>query len=88
LPIYLNLAHTYILDDQLQEAISFITKKALPQFPKNAILLQLLNNAQSQINFNGNNFQFIGAPNSPVSQLNQTTTVNTQIYHDLTTPML
>ncbi len=88
LPIYLNLAQTFILNDQPQEAISLIKNSALPQFQNNAKLLQLLNNAQAQINFNGNNFQFVGTPNSQGSQNNQTTTVNSQLYHDLSSPML
>jgi len=57
LVIYLNIAHTLIAADRPQEAIDFINNKALKRYPENQQLLQLLNDADSEMNFNKNTFQ-------------------------------
>lgn len=50
LPIYLNLAHVYILDNHAKEAIDLIKKEALPKYPGNTTLINLLNIAESEAN--------------------------------------
>lgn len=48
--IYYNLAQALILADRPQEAIDLINNQALPKYPGDTVLKQLLNNAESEAN--------------------------------------
>ncbi len=54
LPVYLNLAHVYILAKRPQDAINFINNQALINFPDNKDLLSMLAEAKSEITYSQN----------------------------------